>query len=81
MKVFSVFKRVFWLFNLFWATTKCEEPLLLNDDCFVWEGAKEIHVLLLNQIIMVEKWLEAAEHQDHILLPWNSTMWYEKKDL
>ncbi len=55
MKVFSVFKRVFWLFNLFWATTKCEEPLLLNDDCFVWEGAKEIHVLLLNQIIMVEK--------------------------
>jgi hypothetical protein len=42
MKVFSVFKRVFWLFSLFWATTKCEESLLLSDDCFVWGGAKEI---------------------------------------
>ncbi len=55
MKVFSVFKRVFRLFNLFWATTKYEKPLLFSDDCFVWEGPKEIQVLLLDQITMVEK--------------------------
>jgi hypothetical protein len=44
VKAFSVFKRVFWLFSFFWATTKCEKPLLLNndgDDYFVLEGAKD----------------------------------------
>jgi hypothetical protein len=30
---------------------------------------------------MVEKWLEATEHQDHTFLPRNFAMQYEKKDL
>jgi hypothetical protein len=65
VKAFNVFKRVFWLFSFFWATTKCEEPLLLSEeplllsddvgDYFVLEGAKKVQVFLPNQITMVEK--------------------------